>query len=124
MRFPPPAMGQIDVKTLGKLIRRARTRAGLSQAALAEAAGVADETVSRVERGAYEPSLSTLVRLADALGENVDFVVRRSSRAAEAGGEWPPLVRQLADRAALLDVDSQRALLRLAGLLPVRRRKP
>jgi transcriptional regulator with XRE-family HTH domain len=44
-------------------IRVARTRRGLSQAALAEAVGLSMEAVSHIERGASIPSLETFAEL-------------------------------------------------------------
>ena len=50
------------------LCRDARQRAGLSQRALAEAAGVSPSTVARIERGRIEPTLDLLLRLVHACG--------------------------------------------------------
>jgi transcriptional regulator with XRE-family HTH domain len=49
-------------------VRRARLAAGLSLAALGEAAGLSDSTLSSLERGEVDPKLSTCTRLAAALG--------------------------------------------------------
>ncbi len=46
---------------------------GLSQSALAEILGMRQPNVARLESGDHEPSLSTLARLSEALGE--DFSV-------------------------------------------------
>lgn len=59
---------------VGALIRHHRDRAGLTQADLAEKAGIASETVSRIERGSLAPSFETLADFATALGVDVrDF---------------------------------------------------
>lgn len=50
-------------------LRRERAAAGLSQEALADKAGMHFTEVSRIERGIREPRLTTIVRLADALGK-------------------------------------------------------
>lgn len=52
---------------VGGTIRRLRKAAGLSQEALAERAGLALRYVSGVERGEENPSLRSLVALAEAL---------------------------------------------------------
>jgi transcriptional regulator with XRE-family HTH domain len=52
----------------GALVRDARRRAGLSQAELARRIGTAQPVVSRWERGADEPRLSTLQRVLAACG--------------------------------------------------------
>lgn len=63
--------------TIGENIKRIRTEHGLSQKKLAEASGVSALCLSEVERGKYEPKVSTLrliakalsVRISDLLGE-------------------------------------------------------
>lgn len=47
----------------GNLLRLARTRRGLSQRQLAEAAGVPQSTVSRIESHRQQPTLPLLARL-------------------------------------------------------------
>jgi transcriptional regulator with XRE-family HTH domain len=113
-----PLMAAFTAKELGARVREARQRAGLTQAALAEAAGVTDETVSRLERGAYEPSLSTVLALAAALGTDVASL---ASGAAQAGPPLTsPLLRRLHAQLERLDVPAQSALLRIAELLAER----
>ena len=54
---------------------RLREQQGLSQGALARKARMQRVSVSRIERGVHEPSLTTLERIAKALGVRliVDF---------------------------------------------------
>ena len=52
----------------GRNVRDARTRAGVAQVRLAAAAGMHRTEISLLERGARDPRLSTIVRLARALG--------------------------------------------------------
>lgn len=56
---------------LRSLVREARKRAGLTQAALAERAGVAQSTVARVESGARTPSTDLVERLVRASGYEI-----------------------------------------------------
>ena len=56
---------------LGRELARERARAGLTQRELAEASGVRQETISRLERGHANPALGTVERLARALGLTV-----------------------------------------------------
>ena len=53
---------------LRRLVREARKRAGLTQSALAERAGVARSTVARIESGARCPSTDMVERLVRAAG--------------------------------------------------------
>jgi len=48
-----------------------RARAGLSQTALCELAGISRDTLSRIERGEADPTLTVLEKLAAGLGVEV-----------------------------------------------------
>ncbi|MYF03582.1 MAG: helix-turn-helix transcriptional regulator, partial [Holophagales bacterium] len=56
---------------LRSLVREARKRAGLTQVALAERAGVPQSTVARVESGARTPSTDLVERLVRATGYEI-----------------------------------------------------
>lgn len=53
--------------TIGALVKMIRTQLRMSQAALAERAGVPQSTISRIEREGAEANLSTLNKILDAL---------------------------------------------------------
>jgi transcriptional regulator with XRE-family HTH domain len=55
-------------RQLGRNVRAARDRSGLSQSRLAAATGMHRTEISLVERGGRDPRLSTIVRVARALG--------------------------------------------------------
>ena len=74
---------------IGTALRRARTRAGLSQRALAAATGVAQPTIARIERGHEEPRVGTLRVLLAACGHRLDV------RAAGGVGIDRTVIRQL-----------------------------
>jgi predicted transcriptional regulator len=57
----------------------ARTRAGLSQAELAERMGTSQSTIARLESGSTLPSMRTLTRYAEATGSRA--VVKLEARA-------------------------------------------
>jgi transcriptional regulator with XRE-family HTH domain len=61
-----------DVKDMRKVLAERlfelRTDADLSQARLAEIAGVDRKTINRIENGHFSPALDTIVRLSVALG--------------------------------------------------------
>jgi transcriptional regulator with XRE-family HTH domain len=52
---------------IGKNLKDARFRAGLTQAELAEKAGTTQTTVARIERDAVQPEVTTIRKLATAL---------------------------------------------------------
>lgn len=60
---------------IGARIRAIRTGTGLTQAAVAERAGLVFETVSRIERGVISPTVGTLVGIARALGVGLPDLV-------------------------------------------------
>mgnify|MGYP000949160429 CR=1 FL=1 len=53
---------------IGKLIRESRLRAGLTQGELAKQADLTQAALSHIESGRSEPTISTLKRIAIALG--------------------------------------------------------
>lgn len=53
----------------------ARRAAGLSQRQLADATGIPQGHVSRIESGKLQPSLARLARLAVALGVSTDYLL-------------------------------------------------
>ena len=59
---------------VGTELRRCRTRAGLSQHALAQAAGTSQPTVAAYESGRVTPNVDTLARLLDTCGYAIDVV--------------------------------------------------
>ena len=63
-----------------EVLRDARRRAGLTQASLAERAGVTQSVISAYESGHRQPALSTLAALIDATGFELDLQVRRQPR--------------------------------------------
>ena len=62
--------------TLGERIAAARAKAGLTQIELARRAGIAQPTLSILERGQKDASWATLTRIAAALGTSVWKLVR------------------------------------------------
>ena len=68
---------EADPKTVfGPVLRRLRRERDLSQEALAGRAGLARNHVSALERARRDPSLATLVQLADALGMSMEELGR------------------------------------------------
>jgi tetratricopeptide (TPR) repeat protein len=74
-----------DPVAVGRRLRGARERAGLSQAALAATCGCSGAYISRVEVGDRTPSLQLLRRLGRRLGVSADYLAT-GDVTAEAGG--------------------------------------
>jgi transcriptional regulator with XRE-family HTH domain len=72
--MPPPRRSKPrspEHAALGEAVRRLRLEAEMSQEALAEAAGTDLTQVGGIERGVRNPSYTTMLRLAAALGTSV-----------------------------------------------------
>ncbi len=93
----------------GDLLREARLRAGLTQAGLAERAGLRQSVISVYESGRRQPSLPTLAAMVDATGYTLDLRIKRTpSPLNRLNG---PLGRRLRQRrAALLALAAERGV--------------
>lgn len=58
-------------------VRRARLAKSLTQAKLGELAHIHHETICRIECARRDPSLASLVRLANALDVSTDYLLNR-----------------------------------------------
>ena len=65
----------LDYIALGSRIRNLRKKRGLTQQLLAEQVEIETSNISHIERGASKVGLSTLVRIANALGVSLDDLV-------------------------------------------------
>lgn len=63
-------------RVLADRIRDARVAAGLSKNMLAQTAGVSVQTVSFIEEAVNSPSVSTLLRLSDALDVKPEVLLK------------------------------------------------
>lgn len=70
----------MDYQLLGRNIRAARKKKGLTQEQLAEAANISVSFLGHIERGTRVLSVETLVRLADALMCSIDDLTGRFKR--------------------------------------------
>jgi transcriptional regulator with XRE-family HTH domain len=61
---------------VGKAIRAARRRHGVSQRQLAYRTRSSQQSISRIERGLVSPTLATVERIAAALGEELHVEMR------------------------------------------------
>jgi transcriptional regulator with XRE-family HTH domain len=61
---------------IGVRLREARRHANLTQEQLAEIVGADNKTISRIEAATSDPSLSLLLRIADAVGVRLADLLR------------------------------------------------
>ena len=67
-----PEMEEYDIDVeVRDLVISARSAANLTQKQLAQRSGVSQANISKIENGNYQPSLSTLKRIAGALGKRL-----------------------------------------------------
>jgi transcriptional regulator with XRE-family HTH domain len=72
----------------GEVIRRLRLEAGLSQAGLADAAGVHQRQIHRYESGEQQPALGVAQRIATALGVTLDELAGGAAGRVKLSGTW------------------------------------
>ena len=78
-------MGRTSARGRRNGVRGARTALGMTQADLAEAAGVTRQTVVAVEAGDYAPSVYLALAIAQRLGGTVEQLFGEQSAADRPG---------------------------------------
>ncbi len=76
----------MDVSRIGLVIKTLRKKAGLTQQQLAEKVGVTDKAVSKWERGAGSPDISTINQLSNILNIDTDNLL--AGNIAYLENEW------------------------------------
>ncbi len=79
-------MVQAASEGLGERLRKLREARGMTQATLAEKAGVSFRAVSGYELGTFRPGLDTLCLLATALGVSLDKLLARKKSSRKSPG--------------------------------------
>lgn len=111
-------------RRLGAAIRDHRNSIGMSQKALADAAGITFQQVQKYERGSNRISVSRLRPIAAALGLSPGMLIEEASGASGSGTEGPSRREAMALGRAIDQLPDQvrsamRGLVRsLEGMLP------
>lgn len=71
------------LKQIGLIIKHNRELGGLSLRALSDCTGLSSSYISQVENGKVSPSLSSLVKIADALGTTIQGLFEQVSQKEE-----------------------------------------
>ena len=62
--------------SVGNAVASARTKKGMSQKELSEASGIDQSDLSKIERGAANPSVNTLSRIAEAMDVELNITMK------------------------------------------------
>jgi len=65
-----------ESQKLGENLKRIRTRKGISQGDIARALGIDKGFISNIENGKTNPTLATISKLAKAIGESSDKLLK------------------------------------------------
>lgn len=107
---------------LGHRLRSLREERGLTQQALARAAGIATDMVSRLENGHYSsPGLRTLLRIADGMGLPVSALLPDVQTVAHSTPEGA-LRARLSALVQRIDIEDLELVVDIAGTIISRRR--
>ncbi len=89
--LPYPILASSPRRTpgCGRFLAEVRRRHGLTQRALAERAGTTQTSISRIERDQVSPSVATLNRLLEALGETLALQSVPLASPPPGGGNVP-----------------------------------
>lgn len=102
-----------------EILRKTREDKGLSQAELAEKAGMQPSAISHFEAGRRSPSFENLKRLADALTVTIDYLLGRETVPASAG----PVAQQLFHNFEQMSAEDQDDLAKFAAMLAEKNRR-
>ncbi len=80
------------VSTIGSKIKKLRQQQGLSLNQIAKRAGVSGMTIHKLERSEMNPTITVLMKIADAFGEKVSFFLGEENNDFEyvQGAEYTP----------------------------------
>lgn len=100
MRGQNQLFGERELRQLGRAVREARERMGISQSQLAGDSGLSARAVRELEAGRSSPSLATIVAIVDALSMTLDELIaaaraRRAVFGVLRAGEAGPSDREL-----------------------------
>lgn len=111
-----PLFGERELRQLGRAVRGAREKAGLSQTLLAERAGLSIRPIRELEAGRSSPSLATIVAVVDALSMTLDGLIA-AARVRQSGyGLLPAAELSRGDNGLAASIDQPRLKVRIVDL--------
>lgn len=97
----------MDNSILGKRIREERSKIGLTQEKLAEFAEVSPAYMGRIERGERNITVKTLVRITNALGTTIDYLLKDTIEVEDNSQvkQWLQLTADRTDKEKQMAID-------------------
>lgn len=97
----------MDNSILGKRIREERSKIGLTQEKLAEFAEVSPAYMGRIERGERNITVKTLVRITNALGTTIDYLLKDTIEVEDDSQvkQWLQLTADRTDKEKQMAID-------------------
>ena len=95
---------------IGLRVKRAREAAGLTQDKLAELVDRTKEAISNIERGVNYPAIETLLRIADAVGISMSYMLEEP-RGTRAYNDMRAIVGLKLDKMSEKDLEFVSAIL-------------
>jgi hypothetical protein len=94
--FGVPGIGHYEAirKELVRLLREERKRRKLSNYAVCQRSGVSESMLSLVERGLRNPTVETILRMADGIGANLPALIKKATATVVRGQEDKTLARK------------------------------
>ncbi|HZZ80573.1 MAG TPA: helix-turn-helix transcriptional regulator [Gemmataceae bacterium] len=106
-------------ESFGERLKKTREVKRLSQAELAQQAGLQPSAISHFESDRRAPSFDNLKRLADALAVNIDYLLGRETIPTTAG----PVAQSLFKNFEQMSAEDQDDLVKFAELLAKKNRR-
>ena len=105
------------MKNLGKRLKAARQKAGMSQRQLAAESGVSQGMISQIEAGHKEGGLRTLEKLAEALGVAFEDIYRGGAARDDTALLKDKLVYEIAQTVKPMTIREKKEVLRFSRFL-------
>lgn len=88
----------INYKAIGQRIKSERKKFGLTQEKLAENLSISIEHLSRIETGAYHPSLSLITKISETLNTNEAFIMFGENADNDINQQLLQKINELSDK--------------------------
>jgi transcriptional regulator with XRE-family HTH domain len=116
LRSKTPLFGEQELRQLGRAVRDAREKAGLSQAQVADKAGLSIRPLRELEAGRSSPSLATIVAIVDALSITLDGLIAAARVRQSRYGLLPAREVRRGDNELVASIEQPRLKVRIVDV--------